>query len=559
MSYQPGTTLFNKYRVVRLLGSGAFGDVYLVLHRKSNTQHALKVLNRNSPGKDNNSYIDARNRFHLEAQLGSQLHMGGVKLRLLQVHELIEKDGLLALEMEFASGGSLADLIQAARKQGRMLPIAQVLEIAQQVAEGLALVHALDIVHRDLKPSNILFDGNGQAKLSDLGLAQLHGGPSMRSRLGSQAPRHPGTPGYMSPEQEHTTDYLRPASDIYALGLVLFEALTGRSYTNLKPGTLPSDLRKDIPRWLDELLSKMLMENPKDRIWDGVAAKEAIETAIQLMEQEKAKNRGAERESGEHEPDFQVVELGTDEQMVFVHVPAGEFLMGSDKQRDRKASRNELPQHKIYLDEYWIGLFPVTETQYAVFARTSGREKTSSSSRPMVNVSWYDANAFCEWASLKTGHIIRLPSEAEWEKAARGTDERIYPWGDAPPDNRCNFTTTPVILLDIAISYIFKIKPIGLNIIKPVGQFSPQGDSPYGCWDMSGNVWEWTRSIFDKYPYKINDTREALYAHGDRVLRGGSYNNFGRYVRCATRNRYSPDSKSEDIGFRVVASLSGSK
>ncbi len=130
----------------------------------------------------------------------------------------------------------MANCLLSARGKVELFTIGQAIQLGKDVASGLAELHPEDIVHRDLKPNNILFDARGQSKVADLGLAQTPGGFSQRSLLGSLSPKHPGTPGYMSPEQEKTTDYLRPASDVYALGVVLFEALTGRN-CNLAPGT----------------------------------------------------------------------------------------------------------------------------------------------------------------------------------------------------------------------------------------------------------------------------------------------------------------------------------
>jgi formylglycine-generating enzyme required for sulfatase activity len=226
--------------------------------------------------------------------------------------------------------------------------------------------------------------------------------------------------------------------------------------------------------------------------------------------------------------------------------------MGSDKGRDPQARDVELPQHEVTLPGYWIGRYPVTVAQFRAFVEASGHRPKDPKSlkgpddHPVVYVTWYDTLAFCRWLSERAGLPVTLPSEAEWEKAARGTDGRIYPWSDEPPDEtRCNFG-------DLA------------GGTTPVGHYSPQGDSPYGCADMAGNVWEWTRSLWEestgkpdfRYPYDPGDGREDLEAGREvrRVLRGGAFDSLVRYVRCAFRYRSYPYYRRRYRGFRVVAS-----
>ena len=244
-----------------------------------------------------------------------------------------------------------------------------------------------------------------------------------------------------------------------------------------------------------------------------------------------------------------------------VHIPAGPFLMGSRDEQIEQAIKDgtvknwvidEQPQHSVGLSEYAIGLYPITNREYQVFLRESEREPPegwngdqfpeNKGNHPVVNVSFFDAWAYCQWLSRKTGKHYRLPSEAEWEKAARGVNGRIYPWGDVFNPAKANTNET------------------GIGNTTPVGKFSPQGDSPYGCVDMAGNVWEWTRSLWGKdlnkpdyrYPYDPSDGREALNSEGRRVLRGGAFNDHRGRARCSARGRYSPDFTSVGFGFRVL-------
>jgi hypothetical protein len=238
-------------------------------------------------------YTDFHARFQLEAQLGAKLDHPNI----IQVHDFEQDRKTLILVMEYAEGGNLASRIQRAREKDQLLPLEETIQIGIDVAQGLSALHAMDTIHRDLKPSNILFDKNGHAKVADLGLAQIPGGPSLRSRLSQPLP-HPGTPGYMSPEQEHTGNLLRPASDMYALGIVLFEILTGRNYNYLKPGTRASELRPDTPDWLDNLIARMLADEPKDRPWDGAEAAKLLQEGM-VKEEAKRREEAAQREADE--------------------------------------------------------------------------------------------------------------------------------------------------------------------------------------------------------------------------------------------------------------------
>jgi formylglycine-generating enzyme required for sulfatase activity len=227
-------------------------------------------------------------------------------------------------------------------------------------------------------------------------------------------------------------------------------------------------------------------------------------------------------------------------------IPAGKFLMGSDPSVDRYARDNEQPQlHILSLPDYYLAKTPLTNAQYAAFVQATGHQQPEhweggkppkgKEDHPVVYVSWHDAVAYCNWLSEVTGRPYRLPSEAEWEKGARGTDGRIYPWGNQWDAERCNSFEGDK------------------GDTTPVGAY-PEGASPYGLLDMAGNVWEWTRSVDKSYPYDPDDGRENLEAKGLRVLRGGAFVNDSGYVRCASRYRSSPDGRSRSRGFRVVVS-----
>jgi formylglycine-generating enzyme required for sulfatase activity len=238
-----------------------------------------------------------------------------------------------------------------------------------------------------------------------------------------------------------------------------------------------------------------------------------------------------------------------------VLIPTGEFLMVSDPRRDKDADNDERPQHTLYLPDYYLARTPVTNAQYLAFVQATGQRQPrhweggkppgGKEDHPVVNVSWHDAVAYCRWLAEVTGKPYRLPSEAEWEKGARGADGRIYPWGDRWDARRCNTSEG------------------GKGNTTPVGAY-PQGASPYGLLDMAGNVREWTVSLWGKdvakpafkYPYDPTDGRENLETAPDflRVLRGGSFRYFQRNVRCANRSGDNPYSRGAYYGFRLVVS-----
>ena len=225
----------------------------------------------------------------------------------------------------------------------------------------------------------------------------------------------------------------------------------------------------------------------------------------------------------------------------WVTIPAGAFVRGSDTSKDLLAVDNETPQRQIYLSTYQIMRMPVTNAEYKVFVDATdhrpphhwiGREiPKDKANHPVINVSWRDAMAFCTWAG------VRLPSEAEWEKAACGTDGHIYPWGNQPPDvKRCNFNRN-------------------VRDTSAVGSY-PAGASPYGVMDMAGNVWEWVNDWYQASYYSVSPGSNPLGpTTGEScVLRGGSWGNGDNFVRSACRGYNHPDVWFNFYSFRCVRS-----
>jgi len=224
------------------------------------------------------------------------------------------------------------------------------------------------------------------------------------------------------------------------------------------------------------------------------------------------------------------------------YVPAGEFVMG-DNNRGRK---NEKPARKVHLDAFYIGKYPVTNAEYKRYMDDIGRSfeiPVGKADHPVVNINWYVARDYAVWAGM------RLLTEAEWEKAAswdvkwerRKERKRQYPWGDKFDKDKCNTLESEI------------------RGTTPVGKYSPAGDSPYGCADMAGNVWEWTSSLYRQYPYQADDSREDPSYSGSHVLRGGSCYDMQFEARSASRaTGHDPYYRSIVSGFRCGLSSTSS-
>jgi eukaryotic-like serine/threonine-protein kinase len=256
-----------------------------------------------------------------------------------------------------------------------------------------------------------------------------------------------------------------------------------------------------------------------------------------------------------------------------VYVPAGEFIMGW---QGTDATIEVLPgpfpdflEHTVTLDSYWIDRYAVTNGQYqrcveAGACRPCGQNnippqgldyftENEYANYPVVNVSWYMARDYCTWVGR------RLPSEAEWEKAARGTDGRKYPWGNdsytEDKANICDKHCPPSVRGTIANPNFDD----GFPGPSPVGNY-PSGASPYGALDMAGNVWEWTSTAAEFYPYDADDGREDLYEIEDgekwpeRILRGGPWSNGISYQRSSFRYRAVAIYWNMNMGFRCASS-----
>lgn len=235
-----------------------------------------------------------------------------------------------------------------------------------------------------------------------------------------------------------------------------------------------------------------------------------------------------------------------------VLVPAGEFIMGAASAENVLAI--ETPAHTVYLPTYRIGRYPITNAQYGEFVKRTGYQPPKAKGsgwmgrvprryldHPVRGVSGEDAQAYCSWLTTQTGRSYRLPTEAEWEKAARSSDGRLYPWGNAWDKSRCHYDAPNTL----AVTDL------------------PSGESPYGCAHMLGNVWEWTSTAWGRdleepqysYPYQPDDGREAGDSDMRYIIRGGGFTDSYRTMRCTMRDRDIIQSTDSSYGFRVVEAM----
>lgn len=219
-------------------------------------------------------------------------------------------------------------------------------------------------------------------------------------------------------------------------------------------------------------------------------------------------------------------------------IPEGQFIMGSNKRFP-----DEGPMHIAYTEKFYLDKFEVTNAQYLKFAQETERRlpdhlrngviPPGRENHPVIYVNWYDANDYCHWAGK------RLPTDIEWEKGARGTDGRTFPWGNEFDARKAN------------------VPQLGLRSTTPVGSF-PEGKSPYGLYDMAGNVWEWTESWYKAYPGNKRPTEN--YGERYKVVKGGSWIDCSFY-RCGisapvfNRGFFKPETRNNSFGFRCAKNL----
>jgi serine/threonine-protein kinase len=508
------------YKILGFIGKGGAGRVYKAQHTFLERDAAIKVLRADLEARD-----EHHGRFLQEARTIAKMRHP----HIVQLLDFGQYQDTYFMVMEYIRGQSLAEKLKAARTSGRLLSGVEVWRIIKQMGEGLTYIHERGIIHRDVKPANILLTAEGNVHISDFGVSKLLAGQG-NTTTGTIT----GTPAYMSPEQA-LGQPIDHRADLYSMAIIVYEMLVGRvpfegnspvsvilKHLN-EPVTPPRQFNPAVPPHVDGELVKALSKRPQHRHQTVAQFLNALATPNRVTLDQRPSTR-MQQVRATVGPD------GKD----YLHIPGGEFWMGSPQDSDA-------PRRKVYVDGFYISRYPVTNAEYHAFVQAkgymppqhwpNGLYSSWDADRPVVYVNWHDAAAYCRWAGG------RLPTEAEWEKAARGTDERHFPWGDIFDRNRCNSREAEI------------------KTTTPVGKYSPSGDSPYGVADMAGNIWEW---VLNWYAPAYGDPSASPHRNPTgpatgkaKVIRGGSFINNERLVTCYNRDHAVPDILAVNYGFRV--------
>lgn len=516
--------LGEQYVVDSVLGVGGFAAVFRVHDTDLKRDLAVKVLN-----PDLLTSSSTRERFQREAETVAKLSHPNV----VHVHFIGREDDLLYIGMPCIEGGTLTDLI----KRDGALPIDDAIRVITEVASALAHAHKKGVIHRDIKSQNVLMDAeSGRCLVTDFGIARTEDSAGTLTSTGMVI----GTPAYLSPEQI-TGERGDHRVDIYALGVLAYEVVTGKlpfagtssTAAMMKrfegPPPAASSVRPEVPAFLDAVIARSLAIEADERFQSAdelLAALNAggqgeTNTATRLTAKAAASPRRgmwfaavtvvtvvaliaiylATTKFGGKSEQVGTTVAATAADSTFVTIPAGQYQIGNDS-----GGANSRPAHAVSLSAFRIGAREVTNGDYARFATSAGKTvpipfRKEDANLPVTGVRWTDADSYCA-GLVKNG---RLPTEAEWEAAARGRANRITPWDNAATGVHANIASTK-----------------GLGPV-PVGSYEI-GKTPEGVYDLVGNVWEWTSSPWGAYPGGTATVPDSSKNYDYFVIRGGAFN-----------------------------------
>lgn len=496
-----------------LIGRGGSADVFRVHDGQLNIDLAIKVLRSDRPATEKNKTFMRR-----EVLVSRALRHTAI----CPVHDIYDGAEGFGVIMDLLEGHDLAEWMSANRD--RLIETFDArLGLLLQIADALTVAHRR-IIHRDLKPANV-FLRNGRIDeplILDFGLSLL----DEQSGTGLKG----GTPRYMAPEQHDGSVDAR--SDLFSLGVLAYELMTGshplgriprsgldrRSWTaaRIQP---PSTHSPVIPAALDSLILRLLDPDPARRPESALVAVRSLHAIMDSRAEGGSQDEGTEA-------------------LETIDVAAGDYAIGSPPS---SRFQSEKPMRRVTLDSFSLTATPVTNRQYLGFVRDTGATPPPLADdpvfghldKPVVMVTWREAAAFCRWAGG------RLPTEAEWETAAKsGSRDTQFPWGDAEPDTaRANY--------DSLIG--------GTNEVRAY----PDGRNNWGFWDMAGNVAEWCQDGFTEQAYRQLRDGASNPCHpdamdGKRAIRGGGFDSMVHACRCAFRSGVNETERRNDLGFRVA-------
>ena len=569
----PPITLKKRYQYnpdTDLLGTGGMGAVYKAYDNEHEHYVAIKKFNAADSLK-----------YSLKAEFQKSIHFSHGNL--VRAYDFFSTNYTLPTGethetqygvMELIAGGDLAKYLKTKP------PLPELLEVVKGILRGLAYLHTPDpntdkgiVIHRDIKPANILIFRNNQGKpipkITDFNIAK-----DATHTLSTVTVV--GTPEYMSPEQILPNTYaangkLLPNTDLWALGVLLCDHLLnkstfGKRTSGLTPGEithnvltqpLPTTDIQNLPAPFNQMVAQCLVRDAQQRIQSAEDLLKLIgryensveETVIvSPLPPPKPKPRVVLEDTyvPVNLPPINP-QLPTPIQHLannMVLVEGGTFMMGEEKSFWDFGKDNVA--HKVNLSSFWISKYLVTQQLWEAVMGTSATLSNPSyfkgSNLPVERVSWDDAVEFCHRLSSLTGKNYRLPTEAQWEYAARGGHKSSFDKG-----GQGGFKYAGSNNLNEVAWYGGNSS----NKTHPVGQKLP---NELGLYDMSGNVWEWCQDWYDADYYKKSPANNPTgpTSGSYRVLRGGSWNSYAQYCRAASGNSYTPSLRNYGNGFRLV-------
>ncbi len=505
IQFSQGDRIADRYTIDSQIGKGGMGAVYKARDTLIDEEVALKFMHPKVLKTQRGQQL-----FIKEAQVARRLRHENV----VSVHDVsTTPEGVLYISMEFLNGMSLREYLRKHRNNRKLLDVRFVINITLQVLAAMEYAHKM-IVHRDLKPENIMLLPGETAKVLDFGLAlnveddvqPTETDPAKRGRV-------IGTAVYASPEQ-HRHQPVDFRSDLYTMGLILHEMLTLRTPAD-EPVTI-MEVRTDVAPSIVEIVHKAVNKD-KDLRWQSArdfrkTLATCYDKAYQRHEVREIKSASGMRVSTEN----------------MIYQDGGSFLMGCNDITE------ERPEFEAHVDPFYIDKYPVTVEEYGHFLEATDHPQPkfwedhdlNGPRQPISGLTLEDAMAYARWI----GKL--LPTERQWEFAARGRENRKYPWGNLDPDTtRCNFG-----------DYLGMPSIVSMH---------DTGATPEGVNDMAGNIHEWTLDGFVPY----NPTNGGDNTQSDdprRVVRGGSWHSDPQELRTTSRKGLFPQSQLTTVGFRCV-------